>query len=150
MWSNCSWILARIQAGSWQILRGSTAKVISGRISIIPKSLSSKIVIINTNFFIIPKSVSSMQYTSKLLIYVIVSKKKKSQTKMQDQGLSGYSAAPLTSSAPLRLGKCRVSWVGLGYAFRPSGAAATDTPHLASSRYRLARLRADMTLPVHL
>ena len=69
---------------------------------------------------------------------------------MQDQGLSGYSAAPLTSSAPLRLGKCRVSWVGLGYAFRPSGAAATDTPRLASSRYRLARLRADRTLPVHL
>ena len=69
---------------------------------------------------------------------------------MQDQGLSGYSSAPLTSSAPLRLGKCRLSWVGLGYALRPSGAAATDTPRLASSRYRLARLRADRTLPVHL
>ena len=33
---------------------------------------------------------------------------------------------------------------------RPSGTAATDTPRLASSRYRLARLRADRTLPVHL
>ena len=74
----------------------------------------------------------------------------KDSKEMQDQGLSGYSAAPLTSSAPLRLGKCRLSWVGLGYAFRPSGAAATDTPRLASSRYRLARLRADRTLPVHL
>ena len=68
---------------------------------------------------------------------------------MQDQGLSGYSAAPLTSSAPLR-GECRLSWVGLGHAFRPSGAAAIDTPRLASSRYRLARLRADRTLTVHL
>ena len=29
-------------------------------------------------------------------------------------------------------------------------AAATDSPHLASSEYRLARLRADMTLSVHL
>ena len=68
---------------------------------------------------------------------------------MRDQGLSGDSAAPLTSSAPLR-GECRLSWVGLGYTFRTSGAAATDTPRLASSRYRLARLRADMTLSVHL
>ena len=65
------------------------------------------------------------------------------------QGLSGFSAAPLTSSAPLR-DECRLSRVGLGYAFRPSGAAATDTPRLASSRYRLARLRADRTLPLHL
>ena len=69
--------------------------------------------------------------------------------KMQDQGLSGYSAAPLTSSAPLR-DECGLSWVGLGYAFRPSGTAATDTPRLASSRYRLARLRVNTTLPVHL
>ena len=30
------------------------------------------------------------------------------------------------------------------------GAAATDTPRLASSRYRLARLRADRALPLHL
>ena len=30
---------------------------------------------------------------------------------MQDQGLSGYSSAPLTSCAPLRLGKCPLSWV---------------------------------------
>ena len=72
---------------------------------------------------------------------------------MQDQGLSDYSAAPLTSSAPLRLGKCRLSWVGLGFAAFGSkhaqGTAAADTPRLASSRYRLARLRADRTLPVH-
>ena len=100
---------------------GSTAKVISGRISINPQI---KVIFISVN--------------------------KNQKKKIQDQGLSGYSAAPLTSSAPLRLGKCRLSWVGLGYAFRPSGAAATDTPHLASSRYRLARLRADRTLPVHL
>ena len=48
-------------------------------------------------------------YPNVILIYLSVL-----APKMQDQGLSGYSSAPLTSSAPLRLGKCRLSWVGLG------------------------------------
>ena len=39
----------------------------------------------------------------------------KDRKDLQEQGLSGYSAAPLTSSAPLRLGKCQLSWVGLGF-----------------------------------
>ena len=38
------------------------------------------------------------------------------QTKMQEQGLSGYSSALLTSRAPHRLGKCRLSWVWLFWA----------------------------------
>ena len=42
---------------------------------------------------------------SKSLSVIKVSKE------MLDQGLSSYSSVPLTSSAPLRLGKCRVSWV---------------------------------------
>ena len=36
------------------------------------------------------------------------------QTKMQEQGLTGYSSVRLTSRASHRLGKCRLSWVGLG------------------------------------
>ena len=56
------------------------------------------------------------QYVQKSkLLSVSVGKKKKNPKKMQDQGLSGYSAAPLTSSAPLR-DECRLSRVGLGYA----------------------------------
>ena len=37
------------------------------------------------------------------------------QTKMQDQGLTGYSSVRLTSRASHRLGKCRLSWVWLGF-----------------------------------
>ena len=37
------------------------------------------------------------------------------QTKMQKQGLTGYSSVRLTSRAPHRLGKCRLSWVWLGF-----------------------------------
>ena len=37
------------------------------------------------------------------------------QTKTQEQGLTGYSSAPLTSRASHRLGKCRLSWVWLGF-----------------------------------
>ena len=33
------------------------------------------------------------------------------QTKMQEQGLTGYSSVRLTSRASHRLGKCRLSWV---------------------------------------
>ena len=40
----------------------------------------------------------------------------------------------------------KVTWQTRAYRH----AAATDSPHLASSEYRLARLRADMTLSVHL
>ena len=36
------------------------------------------------------------------------------QTKMQEQGLTGYSSVRLTSRASHRLGKCRLSWVWLG------------------------------------
>ena len=55
---------------------------------------------------------------------------------MQDQGLSGYSAAPLTSSAPLRLGKCRVSWVGLGFrCFRLSACSGRGSHRHASSSF---------------
>ena len=76
------------------------------------------------------------------------------QTKTQEQGLIGYSSVLLTSRASHRLGKCRSSWVwhGLGCyrllasAVHAQGAAATDTPRLASSRYRLTRqLSPDMT-----
>ena len=35
------------------------------------------------------------------------------QTKMQEQGLTGYSSVRLTSRASHRLGKCRLSWVWL-------------------------------------
>ena len=79
------------------------------------------------------------------------------QTKMQEQGLTGYSSVPLTSRASHRLGKCRLSWEWLGFglllasAVHAQGAAATDTPRLASSRYRLTRqLSLDMTSSVHL
>ena len=37
------------------------------------------------------------------------------QTKTQDQGLPGYSSVRLTSRASHRLGKCRLSWVWLGF-----------------------------------
>ena len=37
------------------------------------------------------------------------------QTKMQEQGLTGYSLVPLTSRASHRLGKCRLSWEWLGF-----------------------------------
>ena len=37
------------------------------------------------------------------------------QTKMQGQGLTGYSSVRLTSRASHRLGKCRLSWVWLGF-----------------------------------
>ena len=37
------------------------------------------------------------------------------QTKMQEQGLTGYSSVRLTSRASHRLGKCRLSWVWLGF-----------------------------------
>ena len=76
------------------------------------------------------------------------------QTKTQEQGLTGYSSVLLTSRASHRLGKCRSSWVWLGFgcyrllasAVPAQGAAATDTPRLASSRYRLSRqLSPDMT-----
>ena len=33
------------------------------------------------------------------------------QTKMQEQGLTGYSSVRLTSRASHKLGKCRLSWV---------------------------------------
>ena len=36
-------------------------------------------------------------------------------TKTQEQGLPGYSSVRLTSSASHRLGKCRLSWVWLGF-----------------------------------
>ena len=81
------------------------------------------------------------------------------QTKTQEQGLTGYSSVRLTSRASHRLGKCRLSWVWLGFGLLSalsecsacSGAAATDTPRLASSRYRLTRqLSPDMTSSVHL
>ena len=36
-------------------------------------------------------------------------------TKMQEQGLTGYSSVRLTSRASHRLGKCRLSWVWLGF-----------------------------------
>ena len=48
------------------------------------------------------------------------------------------------------LNRIWLSWAGLGYAFGPSGTAATDTPRVTSSRYRLARLRVNMTLPARL
>ena len=37
------------------------------------------------------------------------------ETKMQEQGLTGYSSVRLTSRASHRLGKCRLSWVWLGF-----------------------------------
>ena len=37
------------------------------------------------------------------------------QTKTQEQGLTGYSSVRLTSRASHRLGKCRLSWVWLGF-----------------------------------
>ena len=37
------------------------------------------------------------------------------QTKTQEQGLPGYSSVRLTSRASHRLGKCRLSWVWLGF-----------------------------------
>ena len=60
----------------------------------------------------------------------------KAPNKMQDQGLSGYSAAPLTSSAPLRLGKCRLSWVGLGFrCFRLSACSGRGCHRHTSSGF---------------
>ena len=37
------------------------------------------------------------------------------ETKMQEQGLTGYSSVRLTSRASHRLGKCRLSWVWLSF-----------------------------------
>ena len=37
------------------------------------------------------------------------------QTKTQEQGLTGYSSVRLTSRASHKLGKCRLSWVWLGF-----------------------------------
>ena len=37
------------------------------------------------------------------------------QTKTQEQGVTGYSSVRLTSRASHRLGKCRLSWVWLGF-----------------------------------
>ena len=37
------------------------------------------------------------------------------QTKTQEQGLTGYSSVRLTPRASHRLGKCRLSWVWLGF-----------------------------------
>ena len=56
--------------------------------------------------------------------------------KMQEQGLSGYSSAPLTSSARPRLGKCRLSWVwhGSGY-FRLSACLGRSSHRHASSGF---------------
>ena len=58
------------------------------------------------------------------------------QTKMQEQGLSGYSSAPLTSSARPRLGKCRLSWVWhtSGY-FRLSACLGRSSHRHASSGF---------------
>ena len=75
-------------------------------------------------------------------------------TKTQEQGQPDYSSVRLTSRASHRLGKCRPSWVWLGLgcyrllasAVHAQGAATTDTPPLALSRYRLTRqLSPDMT-----
>ena len=57
--------------------------------------------------------------TWRSLIFVTTAQKRSQglsfvQTKMQEQGLTGYSSVRLTSRASHRLGKCRLSWVGLG------------------------------------
>ena len=58
------------------------------------------------------------------------------RTKMQEQGLSGYSSAPLTSSARPRRGKCRLSWVGLGSGyFRLSACSGRSSHRHASSGF---------------
>ena len=81
------------------------------------------------------------------------------QTKTQEQGLTGYSSVLLTSRAPHRLGKCRLSWVWLGFGLplalsecsACSGRGSHRHASLASSRYRLTRqLSPDMTSSVHL
>ena len=56
--------------------------------------------------------------TWRSLIFVTTAQKRSQglsfvQTKMQEQGLTGYSSVRLTSRASHRLGKCRLSWVWL-------------------------------------
>ena len=53
-------------------------------------------------------------------VFVMVTQKQSQilcldQTKTQEQGLTGYSSVRLTSRASHRLGKCRLSWVWLGF-----------------------------------
>ena len=61
---------------------------------------------------------------------------RKCAKRMRQQGLSGYMSAPLTSSAPLRLGKCRLSWVGLGFrCFRLSACSGRGCHRHASSSF---------------
>ena len=80
------------------------------------------------------------------------------QTKMQEQGLTGYSSVRLTSRASHRLGKCQLSWVWLGFgllsALSECMLSARQPPTRLvwlRLRYRLTRqLSPDMTSSVHL
>ena len=80
-------------------------------LSSFPLTLHAELVRILSNSCTLRAGVSqdmpfSYTETSQVLSFV--------QTKMQEQGLTGYSSVRLTSRASHRLGKCRLSWVWLG------------------------------------
>ena len=66
-----------------------------------------------------PRAGVSQDMRFSYTVFVMVTQKQSQmlcldQTKMQEQGLTGYSSVRLTSRASHRLGKCRLSWVWLG------------------------------------
>ena len=67
-----------------------------------------------------PRAGVSQDMTFSYTLFVTTAQKRSQglsfvQTKMQEQGLTGYSSVRLTSRASHRLGKCRLSWVWLGF-----------------------------------
>ena len=111
-----------------QVLRWSTAKVISARISIHPK--------IKAFLIFFPVSVSFF------VCFLNPQKDVRSRSVRLQRG-TAHIQRSTERRVSVVVGR---TWLRLW----PSGTAATDTPRLASSRYRLARLRADRTLTVHL
>ena len=93
----------------------------------------------NQQFFHIATMISGTNYCYS--VFAIITYKQIQmlsfiQTKMKEQGLSGYSSAPLTSSARPRLGKCQLSWEwhASGY-FRLSACLGHSSHRHASSGF---------------
>ena len=102
----------------------STAKLTSGRIAIYP----------NLKVFICDKRLQ---------------RDARSRFVRLQRGTAHIQRSTETRQVSVVMGRTWFSLLSALSMLTAKGTAATDTPRLASSRYRLARLRADRTLSVH-
>ena len=72
----------------------------------------------NFLFLVVPETLQDIRFSDTVVVTTTQMQSQMlrlDQTKMQEQGLTGYSSVLLTSRASHRLDKCRLPWVWLGF-----------------------------------